>query len=236
MKIARSLRLATAAFVLAAIGLALGTHGEAGFIQSQRSQRSVYILVNVTPAPIVYAPSSSSGDRGISVRMALRQRGGGSEAQLARDGDGVLVAAVPPPGAQNGVKVEAEVTPDPNATLLYADQPAVLFNAVAGTTVTQPCAYHVTVHTTITRWTLRDGLSNDFASGTFPGSSLSNNSYDTLNTPQPAATPFVVYPAQFVPMASAGGIHTYCVDLTLSIPASVPGGAYSTNAVYTLYY
>ncbi len=230
------LRLGLAMLLLVAGGLALGTHGEAGFIQTQRTMRSVYILVNVTPAPLGYVPATSNADdRGIDLRIALHQRGGGTEEQLRSDGEGVLVAMAPPTN-QQGVKVEAEVSPDPNATLLTTDQPSVVFNAVAGTTVSQPCAYRVTVHTTITRWTLRHGLSNDFSASTFPGGSLSNNSYNISATPNPSATPFVVYPAQFVPLATDGGIKTYCVDLTLAVPVGVPQGAYSTSAVYTLYY
>jgi hypothetical protein len=108
-------------------------------------------------------------------------------------------------------------------------------NATAGTAVTQPCIYTVTVHTTVTSWTLRQGLSGDFASG-FPGTDLANNSYLQGATPQPTSTPFVVYPTSWTVLASSGGIKTYCVDLTVTVPAAVAGGAYSTNAVYTIYY
>ncbi len=37
-------------------------------------------------------------------------------------------------------------------------------------------------------------------------------------------------------MASNANTKTYCVDLTLTIPSSVPTGAYSTTAVYTIWY
>jgi hypothetical protein len=137
---------------------------------------------------------------------------------------------------QRGVKVEASVAPNPLATLLYSDQSAVEINAVAGTSTLVPCAYHVTVDTTVTLWTLKHGLTNDFSSG-FPGGDVANNTY--LTTPQPTATPFVVYNDNGGVWANAGsngGMKTYCVDLTVTVPSTTPQGAYSSDAVYTLFF
>jgi hypothetical protein len=114
----------------------------------------------------------------------------------------------------------------------------VTLTGTAGTTVTQSCAYTITVDTPATTyWTLTDGLSNDF-SGSFPGRDLLNNTYSGA-TPQPNPIAFVVYPDnnnQPAQLTKAYGTATFCVDLSLTIPSAVPGGAYSTNAVYTLSY
>jgi hypothetical protein len=230
-------RIVVLGVMLFAIVAALNGHVDASFMQTQRAQRFVYILVNVTPAPIVYAPSETGGEREIAASMARRARGGGIDISRA-DGEGIMIAQAT--GNQKAVRVEAAVSPDPTATMLYTNNQTVIMNGTAGTTVTQTCAYTVTVHTTITSWTLYHGLSGEFtgASGaTFPGADLLNNTY--ITSPNPAPTPFVVYPDnnnQFAVLAKSGGNATYCVDLTLNIPSTVSGGAYSTNAVYTLYY
>jgi hypothetical protein len=134
--------------------------------------------------------------------------------------------------------VQAEVSPNPNATLLYTNTTAVVMNGTAGTTVRQSCAYTVTAHTTQTSWTVYEGLSNDFSGTAFPGKNLSNNTYLQTGTPNPAPTAFVVYPDnnnQWSIMAKSGGNAIYCVDLQVAIP-STASGAYSTSAVYTMYY
>jgi len=138
--------------------------------------------------------------------------------------------------AQKAVRVEANVSPNPNATLLYSDQPIVTINATAGTTVAVPCAYHVNIKTATLNWQLKHGVSNDFAGG-FIGSNLANNSY--LLTPNPTSTPFVVYQTDggvWAALQANSGTKTYCVDLTIKVPVAVAGGMYSTNAVYTLYW
>ncbi|HEY8313049.1 MAG TPA: hypothetical protein VIG51_02645 [Candidatus Baltobacteraceae bacterium] len=207
----------------------------ASFLQQQRAQRAVYILVNVTPGPMGYAPSGAAAfGSGIAASMALRQRGAGAASDDVAFGPEVLLAQAT---NQSSVRVEAAVSPDPTATLLYTNNQTVIMNGVAGTTVTQACAYTVTVNTTQKSWTLYHGLSNDFSGSTFPGNDLLNNSY--VSTPNAKATPFVVYPDnsnQFAILSKSGGNATFCVDLTLNLPANVPGGAYSSNAIYTLYY
>lgn len=215
----------------AAIALMLATRALAGFTQ-QRDQIAVAIIVNVTPAPLGMQAPAPSVAAPLVARLRLREaRGSAPDVDALRN-------TVAQSAAQHGVKVQAEVTPNPNATLLYTDQQSVILNGTAGTTITQPCAYHVNVHTTITSWTLDDGLSNDFTAS-FSGTKLANNTYSVAATPHPTATPFVVYADDgnhWALRVSAGSIQSYCVDLTLSIPAAVPGGTYSTNAVYTLYY
>ena len=229
------LRLGLIGLIAVGIGLGLASNSQAS-IQSQRSQRAVYILVNVTPAPLAYhAAGDADAAPGISARMEVRGRGSAMNVDAFHPVDGSVLVAQSTP--QKAVKVEASVTPDPNATLLYTDNQTVIINAQAGTTVTQPCAFHVNVHTTIAQWTLRHGLSNDFASS-FSGTNLQNKTYSITATPEPAATAFAVFPdnGTWFVLATSGGIQTYCVDLVLTVPSSVPGGAYSTNAVYTLYY
>lgn len=228
------LRWIFAGIALAAIALVLGGRGNAAFLQQQRDQIAVYILVNVTPAPIVYAPHASSS--GIAVRMGLRARGSSQYVDTTDPRLGDLVAQ-----QQSAVRVQAEVSPNPLATLLYSNVPQVIINQTAGTTATTPaCIYTITVDTlSTTSWTLKDGLSNDFVIGSWNGNTLGNNFYLQGGTPQATATPFVVYPDNNntwnTKMASSG-MHTYCVTLTLTIPSNIGQGAYTTNAVYTLYY
>jgi hypothetical protein len=223
-----------ALFALIAIGIVLAAPSHGALSQQQRTQQSVYILVNVTPAPLVYDGQQLRTSSAISARIALRAKGSepsvDSEAALDM---GSLVAQSAP---QQAVRVQAEVTPNPNATLLVTNQQSIVINAVAGTTVKQSCAYTITSNAAaIASWTIRQGLSSDFASG-FAGNNLANDSYLTSATPQPTSTPFIVYPSSWTVMASSGNVKSYCVDLTLTVPKTVPGGAYSTNAVYTLYY
>lgn len=213
----------------AAAAFAMMSGGNASFIKTQQDQQSVYILVNVTPAPVVYRPID------LAARFADRARGSAASFDALQHIE--LVAQAQP--TQQPLYVQAEVSPNPNATLLYTNQSSVVINAVAGTTWSQSCAYTVTAHpTATTNWYLDDGLSGDFSSS-FPGGDLENDTYVSTATPQPAATPFVVYPTNnnaWYKFATGTGVQTYCVDLKLTIPTSVPGGAYSTNAVYTLYF
>ena len=195
---------------LAAFVIAGGTQALAVF-QSQRAQISVNIQVNVTPAPLAYNGPGAP----FPLNIALQS-------------------------AQSALRVQAVVSPNPNATLLYYNNPQFVINQTAGTTATYTCAYTVTVDKTSSAfWNLYDGLSSDFSGSSFPGSDLSNNTYVQAGSPNPKATPFVVYPDNnnsWFKRASATAPTIYCVDLTLAIPSSVPGGAYSTNAVYTLYF
>ena len=211
---------------------------QASFIQ-QQDQIAIAILVNVTPAPVSLnaVPSHTSSARQIAAHLSIRGASPALEhvlqAQNLHFETGSFMVAQ---ANQKAVKVEAEVSPNPKATLLYSDQNSVVINATAGTRVVVPCAYHVTIDTTRTYWQLYDGLSNDFAGG-FSGGTLANNTY--LTTPQPTATPFFVYPDnsnRWALRSTSGLMKTYCVDLTLAVPVSVAQGAYSTNAVYTLYF
>lgn len=224
------LRLGLIALVGAALAFAFcGTGSQASFVQTQRDQQSVYILVNVTPAPLGYRPVD------VAARFADRAKGSAASFDVAQSLE--LVAQAMP--TQQPVYVQAEVSPNPNATLLYSNNPSVVINAVAGTTWSQTCAFTITAHpSATTSWHMDDGLSSDFSSS-FPGADLQNNTYVSTATPKPAATPFVVYPDNnnaWYEFTTGVGPQTYCVDLKLSIPASVPQGAYSTNAVYTLYF
>jgi hypothetical protein len=226
-------RLQRAAVALAIVVLGaviLSSRSHASLAQMQRDQISIAVLVNVTPAAGYVPPPQAPP---VIAKLALREaRGSDQNVDAIVSPGGDLVAQA---SQQKPIKVMAQVTPNPNATLLYGNLPMVQMTGTAGTTIQQTCIYTVTVHTTITTWTLREGLSGDF-SGSFPGTDLANNSYIQGATPQPTSTPFIVYPTSWSVLAQNGGIKTYCVDLSLTIPAAVPGGTYSTNAVYTLYY
>lgn len=228
------MKLLRAAFVLIAalaIALAASNRVKASFVQTQQDQIGVYVLVNVTPAVAYH--QGPSGDT-IAMRMAMRGRGSALFTDTFQKVSPTEVAQ-----QQAGVRVQAEVSPNPKGTLLYSNTPSVPINQVAGTTQTIPCAYTVTVDTPpTTSWTLDDGLSNDFGNG-FPGGDLRNNTYLQAATPLPTSTPFIVYPDNnntWNTKEKSSGMQTYCVTLTLSIPAAAGSGAYSTNAIYTLFY
>jgi len=212
--------------------------GQSAFLQTQRDQIAVFILVNVTPAPVAYRHTAMPQARmTVATNMLRRARGSSDLVDVPNFDIGANTVAQ----AQSAVRVQANVTPNPNATLLYSNVPAVTINQTAGTTATTPvCVYTVTVHpSATTSWTLDDGLSGNFMTTAWPGKDLSNRTYLQSGTPQPAATPFVVYASNnntWNPKEKSTGVQTYCVTLTLTIPATVPGGAYSTNAIYTLYY
>lgn len=218
------------------IALALGQPGRTAFLQTQRDQIAVYIQVNVTPAPIVYRPVP-----GATITIAAHLREGRGSSRFVDVPNFRIGNAVAQSSAQSAVRVQASVSPNPNATLLYSNVPTVIINQTAGTTATTPvCVYTVTVDTlSTTSWTLKDGLSSDFIAGNWSGTALGNNTYLQSGTPQPTATPFIVYPdnnSTWNTKEASSGMKTYCVTLTLSIPGTVPGGTYSTNAIYTLYY
>ncbi|MEO9264008.1 MAG: hypothetical protein ABI282_07920 [Candidatus Baltobacteraceae bacterium] len=205
---------------------------------SQQDQISVTVVVNVTPAPVSMLPRGASADgSGIVAQFSVaghRIFEKEFSAQAIHFAPNLVAQAVPT--GQGAVKVQAEVSPNPNATLLYSDQNVVVINATAGTSIVVPCAYHVTVDTKKTYWQLEHGLSNDFASS-FPGNDLANNTY--VAAPNPTATPFVVFAddgGKWSLIATSAGAKTYCVDLTLKIPVGVAQGAYSSNAIYTLFY
>lgn len=215
-------------WMLALIIVALVPAAGYATIQTQRAQIAVTVIVDVTPAPLArVAPGVPAPWMG-SVAFS-----GGMHAESLQFSPTLVAQATPTPAS---VKVEAEVSPNPAGTLLTSDQNAVEFPATAGTTVTKTCAYHITVSTTSTNWQLKDGVYTDFSSS-FPGSDLANNTY--LSAPSPAPTPFVVYATDghnWALRTVNSGKKTYCVDLSVTVPAAVPQGSYSTNAIYTVYF
>ncbi len=221
-------RLARVTLLAGFLALATVAAALALFVQ-QRDQIAVTIIVNVTPAPrmAAFAPSATTGSH---IRAAFTL-----DANRTLRADAISLDRLVAQN-QQAVRVEASVQPNPLGTLLVSNQNSVTINATAGTTTVIPCAYTITVDTTVTYWQLKDGVYSDF-SGTFPGNDLANNTY--ITAPLATATPFFVYlddGGQFALRETSGGTKTYCVDLTLTIPVSVSGGTYSTNAVYTLYY
>ncbi|TAM59686.1 hypothetical protein EPN52_07045 [bacterium] len=206
-------------------------------ITAMRAQKSVYVLINVTPSPIVYRPRSTPHGHGGHYAFGLAAaRASTREAGWVADTDPVQVAQV---SAQGAVPVQANVTPDPTSSLLHTNTAAISLSGTAGTTIKAACAFTVTVGTTAPSWTLYTGLSADFAGTTFPGSDLAYNMYVTTPASPETYTAYVVYPDNNNNWAVAtpgNSPATYCVDLQLTIPGSVPGGSYSSNAVYSLYY
>lgn len=208
-------------------------------IQTQRAQIFVGITIFVTPAPLAYVHRSPAvaDPQMTKVITTLREVALGTHPFRAQNvryiGDVVAQS-------QGAIRVEATVTPNPNATLLVSNQTGVTISQTAGTTQAYSCIYSVTVDTTVTNWTLNHGLYSDFyaLSGShFAGGLVANNSY--LSTPHPTATPFVVYSDDgnaWATLSTGSASKTFCVDLTVTIPSSTPGGAYESNATYTLLY
>ncbi|HTU80480.1 MAG TPA: hypothetical protein VMF61_00030 [Candidatus Acidoferrales bacterium] len=243
----KRVRLSLWLLLAAAIPIA----GYAG-IQQQRGQIQVNIEIDVTPAPLALRTGAAPGGSGESIvarsRMVAFARPAGifhAESLSFVPGDLVAQTAA----QQKSVRVDAEVSPNPNATLLTSNNcngtsgPCnhIAIPVTAGQTTTVTCAYQIAVTTTETSWTLDHGLFTDFENGSgtvaFDGKLLYNNTHAA--TPIPYYTPFVVFSDDGGVWASVGtGIQdkTYCVDLQITVPASVAQGSYYSNATYTLYY
>jgi hypothetical protein len=206
-------------------------------ILSTQAQIGITVVVNVTPSPapsVGYVPTSN-GLEPVIASATLRRISGAPDRvfhaeSIQFDPGSTLVAQ-----AQKPLLVQAEVTPNPNATLLYSNQNAVTVNAVAGTSAQVACAFTVTVDTT-KEWELEEGVSTDFATG-FPGGDLSNDTYAQSATPKPTSTPYLVYAddgGAWQLLASGTAVTTYCVTITINVPAATVAGTYTTNVIYTL--
>ncbi len=237
------------AFAIVAIALAVTLFGRAYGTQFQRAQIGVGIVIDVTPAPLAYtirrvAPQSAPRRSPIQVTYAARLPRAGEKRRVPsfRLSDGTIQIAQAT--AQKSIAVKANVSPNPNATLLYPNTSVVEFGAIAGRKTTVPCAFTITISTNVINWTLQTALSADFIDQfTFPGNDLSFAMFSSPGpSPRPspeATTAYVVYPDNnnnpIVAVAS-GRSQVYCVDLTINVPAAIPSGQYLTTAVYTLQY
>jgi hypothetical protein len=218
---------------------------KASAISTQQAQRMIYILVNVTPGPYGYVPPNEL----LSPNAGRFGRGSSS-----------FVDALPPAtstqvvgATQGAMRVEASVTPDPTASILYTNTTTVTLNAQAGgASAIVPCAFTVGLKAARTPWTLKSGLASDFSNGsgaTFPGTDLFFDTYGAADPPGPAPGPATGPWTAYTVYTSASGNNSWytlgsssvtpykwCVDLKLTVPVNVISGVYSTNAVYTLYY
>ena len=233
-------RLLLAAFGVMVLSLVLLQPVRAT-IASQQAQIGVTIVVPVSGTPVAYDPHEApASSRGITSAIALRRitpaMASEFEAQsLHLEHDSTLIAQAQ---VQNSVLVQAEVTPNPKATILYSNYPSYTFNpgVAPGSTVQAACAFTVTVDMTST-WSLEEGLTSNFSS-TWPGNDLSNDTYKNSATPQPTSTPYVVYAtdgSEWSLLGTGTTETTYCVTLTITVPASITDGTYSTNAIFTLF-
>jgi hypothetical protein len=228
-------------------------------IQQQRAQEQVSISINVTANPLGFVPNAqpaanvAAGAGSIAPSGIIARFTAGDEVNpgafhaenLHLAGDGSLLAQ-----NQGSVLIQAKVSPNPNATLLYPNNCGGQFPQTgqcgvvslpgqeAGTTVQYPCIYSVTVDTTQTSWTLQSGLFTDWFNGglSFQGKNVAYSGY--ITAPGPTATPFIVFSdgQTWTSFAVNGGMKTYCVNLTVTIPIATTAGTYSSNAVYTLFY
>jgi hypothetical protein len=222
----KRLQLLLAAVGAAIVGIIFVQPAKAT-IQSQQAQIFIDVVVQVVGTPIAYVPHQTPVVDNQPV-IAFRAE----NLHFVRDASTVVAQA------QSPLLVQAEVSPNPKATILVSNVPTVTVTAAPGQTVTTApaCALTVTVNMS-SAWSLQEGVSNDF-SASFPGKDLGNNTYINADTPQPTSTPYIVYADDgdvWSAVGSGGTITTYCVNLTVSVPAGVTDGIYSTNAVYTLY-
>ncbi len=214
-------------------------------LQSQRAQLPVTIIIDVTPNPLGYTHGAGASDAIVAhatlrgAPPAIERAFEAEQLHFVPSAGGILVAQT---AKQKALEVEAEVTPNPNATLLTtsAGGGQVEIPAEAGVAKTVSCAYTVQVQTTQVNWELKDGLFSDFTNGTttWPGGDVAHATY--VVSPAPTQTPFIVYSKNGGVWAVVNGTYSgtknFCVDLTLNIPISTPQGQYTSNAVYTLYY
>ncbi|MBV8153377.1 MAG: hypothetical protein JOY98_03100 [Candidatus Eremiobacteraeota bacterium] len=223
-------------------------------IQQQRAQIGISLTINVTPY-VGFNPPPPGGQAAVSASGILasttlneRERPNRYTAESLVFDDNKTYAKVVAAN-QKPVQVQAEVSPNPNGTLLYGNNcqgnPGICSSATvtqaAGTKVVYPCIYQVVVDSTQPSWTLDSGLYTDFepqgsGSGIIPGGDVGYNGY--LSTPKPTATPFIVYSdgVNWTTFAANALMKTYCVDLTITIPQTTVVGTYGSQAVYTLYF
>lgn len=214
-------------------------------IQTQQAQIFLNISVQVVGTPVVgYVPHQTQA--GVpSIASALRralpslQRAFHAEG-IHFEGDSTLIAQAQ---VQHSVLVQAEVTPNPKGTILVSNVPNVMMTAAPGQTVQlmPRCALTVTVNMA-TAWSLEEGIATDLTDpsngAAFAGKYLANDTYKNSATPLPTSTPYIVYATDgsvWSGLGSGTAITTYCVDLTVSVPASTTDGTYTTDAVYTLF-
>lgn len=252
-----------------AVLLALPTVVDAT-IQSLRKTVGVTITIVVTN-PLGAVPHGigntiaiargDAKDAGIAMQLVLNEREIPSRNYRAEQLELVGSQLVAQTTNQGSIRVEAEVSPNPNATLLYQNcggisppPPAtvsglcqsggITIPVTAGVTTTVTCAYVVTINTTQALWTLYHGLFTDFVNTNtnaiaFTGASgdVKNSTYNAV--PGPAFTPFVVYSDDggvWAQVGTGSGSKSYCVDLKVLVPTSVLSGTYSSTAAYSLYY
>jgi hypothetical protein len=213
-------------------------------LQTLQTQVGVTILVDVvapTPTPVAYVPQRApvEGEQPVIADVSLKRMLPGQRAFRAEaiqfTGNTWTIAQAQ---VQHSLLVQSEVTPNPKATLLYTNNPSVgPYTITSGTTQVEKCAFEVVVDAA-KAWTLDEGISQDF-SAAFPGKDVGNNTYLSAATPKPTATPYIVYADDgnaWSTLSTGGiGMTTYCVDLTITVPAAVTAGPYTTNAVYTIY-
>jgi len=260
----RSMRIAAIVF---AILVAVPAIGDAT-IQSFQKLITVSIQLVVTnpilgavpnPAPVQIARGDASA-AGIKMKLILNERESPQayHAELLHFVDGNLVAQT----NQGAVRIEAAVSPNPNATELYqgcgtnnpappaavsglCQQGQIVIPVTTGITTTLTCAYAISVNTIKPLWTLYHGLTNDFQSpqpapsptATVPGGDVKNSTYATV--PGPAFTPFVVFADDggvWAQVGTGSNSKTYCVDLKILVPNTARSGTYSSVATYLLYF
>lgn len=215
-------------------------------IATEQAQISILVVVDVippTPSPtplLVYAPhqgATTAGDKPVITGLSLRRMTPALQREFRAENLQLGPNIVAQAQVQNPLLVQAQVTPNPKATDIYSNTGGVTIGPVAsGSSLQVPCAFTVSVGMP-GAWSIQEGVTSDFASD-FPGKDLANNTYLQANTPLPTSTPYIVYAddgSQWSQLSSGNALTTYCVTLTVTVPAGVPSGPYSTYAVYTLY-
>ncbi len=202
-------------------------------------QITVNIVVTPSPTPVAYIPQSQAA----AVSFASMLSRAETPNLLAYDPLNVsdMVAQAAPP--QGNVKVQFTVKLDPTFQYFHVvPGPNMTLNAGYGAN-TYTCVYQVFAKYA-TPWTVTDYAYGSNTSGGTPGlngfpmynySATSDLSWlaETITT---SFKPFVNSgaPGETVFTGAAGAAKTICIDLSLTVPNSIPAGSYSATISYRM--
>jgi hypothetical protein len=243
-------------FALGALALlaALAVISQADALQSTRAYKIINITVNVTPspAPVVYhhaAPAKPAAAPAAQFARLVADPSRGP-VQVASLGSAWDVAPGGPiyiaqSSAQaTPVPVQFNAKPDPNSLYIKVIQHTGQIDAPYGTT-TFPCVFEIyTYYTTIhqlTDWAYGTKLSGG-PPPTFPLENYPTVSYLSWAVPDfgPAFTAYANSgaPGQKTWTGTAGQAQQHCIDLTITVPNSLPPSSptnlYSATMQYNL--
>ncbi len=235
------------AFALVALGVAF--FGTAQAFQVQLGVKQISVNFTVTPSPIAYAPTNATG-----VAVAANGATFASFENVAdylgkADPLASIVAYEPmnigdmvAQSNQAGVKVQFTVKVDPTYQYFHLIPVNTNLNAGYGAN-TYTCSFQVFAKYA-TAWTITDYAYGSSSSGNtqglggFPLYNYATTS-DLAWLAETITTSYKAYanagsPGETVFAGAAGSSKTICIDLNLSVPASIPAGTYTATISYRM--